>query len=36
MVLIDTSAWMFALKKNCHPLVKKRIEEILMESEEMS
>ena len=33
MVLIDTSAWVFALKKNFHPLVKKRIEEILMESE---
>jgi len=33
MVLIDTSAWVFALKKNFHPLVKERIEEILTESE---
>ncbi|MDA8324859.1 MAG: PIN domain nuclease [Nitrospiraceae bacterium] len=33
MVLIDTSAWVFALQKNFHPLVKKRIEEILTESE---
>jgi len=33
MFLIDTSAWIFALKKNFHPLVKERIEEILMESD---
>jgi predicted nucleic acid-binding protein len=33
MVLIDTSAWVFALRKNFHPLVKGRIEEILTESE---
>ncbi len=33
MVLIDTSAWIFALKKNFHPFVKEKIEEILMESD---
>jgi hypothetical protein len=33
MVLIDTSAWIFALKKNFHPFVKERIEKILMESD---
>lgn len=33
MVLIDTSAWIFALKKDPHHLVKERIEKILMESE---
>ena len=33
MVLIDTSAWVFALKKDFHPLVKERIEEILAESD---
>jgi predicted nucleic acid-binding protein len=33
MVLIDTSAWVFALRKNFHPLVKERIEEILTESD---
>ncbi|OGQ10958.1 MAG: hypothetical protein A2026_20405 [Deltaproteobacteria bacterium RBG_19FT_COMBO_46_12] len=33
MVLIDTSAWIFALKKNFHPLVKGKIEKILMESD---
>ena len=33
MVLIDTSAWIFALKKSFHPFVKKRIEKILMESD---
>ncbi len=33
MVLIDTSAWIFALKKSFHPLVKERIEKILMESD---
>lgn len=33
MVLIDTSAWIFALKKSFHPFVKERIEKILMESD---
>ncbi|TAL23714.1 MAG: PIN domain nuclease [Nitrospirae bacterium] len=33
MVLIDTSAWVFALKKNFHPLIKERIGEILSESD---
>ena len=33
MVLIDTSAWIFALKKNFHPFVKERIEKILTESD---
>jgi len=33
MVLIDTSAWVFALKKNFHPSIKERIGKILSESE---
>lgn len=33
MVLIDTSAWIFALKKNFHPLIKERIGKILSESD---
>lgn len=33
MVLIDTSAWIFALKKNFHPSIKERIEQILVESD---
>ncbi len=33
MVLIDTSAWIFALKKNFHPFVKEKIEKILIESD---
>ena len=33
MVLIDTSAWIFALKKSFHPFVKERVEKILMESD---
>ncbi len=33
MVLIDTSAWLFALRKNFHPVIKARIEKLLMESE---
>ena len=33
MVLIDTSAWLFALKKDFHPAIKKRIEELLLESD---
>ena len=33
MVLIDTSVWIFALKKNFHPFVKDRIEKILIESD---
>ncbi len=31
MVLIDTSAWLFALKKDFHPLIKERIERFLAE-----
>ena len=33
MVIIDTSAWIFALKKNFHPAIKERIEQILIESD---
>lgn len=33
MVLIDTSAWIFALKKKFHPFVKERVENILTESD---
>ncbi len=33
MVLIDTSAWIFALKKNFHPSIKERIGQILTESD---
>jgi hypothetical protein len=33
MVLIDTSAWIFALKKNFHPSIKERVEQILVESD---
>lgn len=33
MVLIDTSAWIFALKKNFHPAIKERINTILIESD---
>jgi predicted nucleic acid-binding protein len=33
MVLIDTSLWIFALKKNFHPFVKDKIEKILIESD---
>jgi len=33
MVLIDTSAWLFALRKNFHPVIKNRIEKLLVESD---
>ena len=33
MVLIDTSAWLFALKKDFHPAIKRRIEDLLLESD---
>ena len=33
MMLIDTSAWIFALKKSFHSFVKERIEKIFMESD---
>lgn len=33
MILIDTSAWLFALKKNFHPVVKNRVEEFLENDE---
>jgi predicted nucleic acid-binding protein len=32
MVLIDTSAWILALKRNFHSSVKERVEQILIES----
>ena len=33
MVLIDTSAWLFSLRKDFHPDIKERIDYILRESE---
>jgi predicted nucleic acid-binding protein len=33
MVLIDTSAWIFALKKNFHPFIREKVEKILLESD---
>jgi predicted nucleic acid-binding protein len=33
MFLIDTSAWIFALRKNFHPFIKERIYKILSESD---
>jgi predicted nucleic acid-binding protein len=33
MVLIDTSAWLFALKKDFHPAIKERIGRLLAESD---
>jgi len=33
MVLIDTSVWLFALKKDFHPAIKKRVEELLLEGD---
>ena len=33
MILIDTSAWLFALRKDFHPIVKERIEQLLVESD---
>lgn len=33
MILIDTSAWVFALRKNFHPFIKERIEQLLIESD---
>lgn len=33
MVLIDTSAWLYALRKQFQPAVKERIESILLESD---
>src|SRR5512139_1389171 len=33
MILIDTSAWLFALRKDYHPIVKERIEQLLVESD---
>ena len=33
MVLIDTSAWLFALKKTFHPAVKERIDTLLAEND---
>ena len=33
MFLIDTSAWIFALKKNFNPFIKERIDKILSEND---
>ena len=33
MILVDTSVWLFALKKDFHPVIKERIEQLLVESE---
>jgi len=33
MILIDTSAWLFALEKDFHPVIKKRIEQLLAETD---
>ena len=33
MILVDTSAWLFALKKDFHPMIKERIEQLLVESD---
>ena len=33
MILIDTSAWIFALRKNFHPYVKDRVDKILAETD---
>jgi predicted nucleic acid-binding protein len=33
MILIDTSAWLFALKKDFHPVIKERIGQLLVESD---
>lgn len=33
MMLIDTSAWILALKKNFHYSIKERIDQILIESD---
>ena len=32
MVLVDTSAWLFALKKDFHPAIKERIGQLLVEN----
>jgi len=33
MILIDTSAWLFALKKDFHPVIKERIGRLLVEGD---
>lgn len=33
MFLIDTSVWIFALKKNFHPFIREKIDKILSESD---
>ncbi len=30
MILIDTSVWLFALRRNYHPLIKERVEKLLV------
>lgn len=33
MILIDTSAWLFALKKDFHPVIKERVGQLLAEGD---
>jgi len=33
MILIDTSAWLFALRKDYHPVIKERTQLLLLESD---
>jgi len=33
MMIIDTSVWLFALKKNFHPVIKEKIELLLVEND---
>jgi predicted nucleic acid-binding protein len=33
MFIIDTSVWIFALKKNFHPFIKEKIDKVLSESD---
>ena len=33
MILIDTSTWLFALKKDFHPVIKQKVEQLLVQSD---
>ncbi len=33
MILIDTSVWLFALKRDFHPVIKEKIENLLLEGD---
>lgn len=33
MILIDTSAWLFALRKDFHPAIKEKVDNLLLESD---